>query len=161
MKTDKVKIMTRTAILLAITIIIQFINMPQLITGSIVNAILVLAGGLMGIWSGVTIGLLTPIIAFLFGIMKMPVMIPFIIIGNALYVIIGFINKKYYRINIFIAAVVKFLWLAASVKYILGLFNINVPKPIVQMFTLPQLITAVAGAIVGLLFVELLKKRVK
>lgn len=32
------KFITRTAILLAITIVFQFMKMPQLVTGSVVNA---------------------------------------------------------------------------------------------------------------------------
>lgn len=83
-----VKFLTRTAILLAITLIFQFLKMPQLITGSIVNAMLLIAAGTVGMWSGIIIGLLTPVIAFLVGIMGFPLMIPFIMVGNGLYVML-------------------------------------------------------------------------
>ncbi|MCP2241102.1 ECF transporter S component [Thermoanaerobacterium thermosaccharolyticum] len=150
------KFITRTAILLAITIIVQFIKMPQLITGSIVNAMLIISAYFVGIWSGVSIGLLTPIIAFLVGLMSFPILIPFIMMGNALYVIL-FSTVKNNIIGMMIGAVVKFLWLAVSVKYILTWFNVNVPQKIVAAFTLPQLITAIIGGIIGILLIFILK----
>ncbi|SNX53347.1 ECF transporter S component [Thermoanaerobacterium sp. RBIITD] len=154
------KFITRTAILLAVTIIIQFIKMPQLITGSIVNAMLIIAGGIVGIWSGISIGLLTPIIAFLVGLMGFPILIPFIMIGNVIYVLL-FSAIKNNIIGMAVGAIVKFLWLAASVKYILLWFNVKVPLKIVQAFTLPQLITAIIGGIIGLFFVFILSNYFK
>ncbi|QSZ27729.1 ECF transporter S component [Aceticella autotrophica] len=146
---------TRTAVLLAITIIIQFIKMPQLITGSLVNTMLIIAAGLVGMWSGITIGLLTPIIAFAVGIMGFPIMIPFIMIGNALYVLLYSLIKNKI-VSMIIGSIVKFLWLSISVKYLLNLFNVKVPLKIVQAFTLPQLITALTGGIIALIFISLM-----
>jgi len=82
-----VRFITRTAILLALTVIFQSFRAPQLITGTLVNGMLLISAGYVGMWSGVIIGLFTPVLAFLFGIMKFPPMIPFIMIGNALYVL--------------------------------------------------------------------------
>ncbi|HHV74944.1 MAG TPA: ECF transporter S component [Thermoanaerobacterium sp.] len=149
------RFITRTAILLAITIIVQFIKMPQLITGSIVNAMLIISAYFVGIWSGVSIGLLTPIIAFLVGLMGFPILIPFIMIGNTLYVVL-FKTVKNNIIGMIAGAVVKFLWLAASVKYILAWFNVNVPQKIVAAFTFPQLATAIIGGILSIFLIFIL-----
>ena len=155
-----VKFITRTAILLAITLIFQFLKMPQLITGSIVNAMLLIAAGTVGMWSGVIIGLLTPVIAFLVGIMGFPLMIPFIMIGNGVYVIL-FSTQKNKVIGMIVGAVVKFIWLALSVKYIMQLFNVKVPLKIVQAFTTPQLITALIGGMLGIIVIALLENYFK
>lgn len=155
-----VKFITRTAVLLAITIVIQFIKMPQLITGSIVNAMLITSGGIIGVWSGISIGLLTPIIAFIVGLMGFPILIPFIMIGNAIYVYF-FLLIKNNIIGMIIGAIIKFLWLALSVKYLLQWFNIKVQLKIIQAFTLPQLFTAIIGGIIGLFFIYILKNYFK
>lgn len=150
-----VRFITRTALLLALTIIVQFLKMPQLITGSAVNAMLIISAGVVGVWSGISIGLLTPIIAFIVGIMGFPVLIPFIMVGNGLYVWLYSCIKN--KIIGFIAgSLVKFLWLSASVKYVLQWFGIKVPVKIVQAFTLPQLFTAVVGGIIGITIVTIL-----
>lgn len=149
------KFITRTAILLALTIIVQFIKMPQLVTGSIVNAMLIVSAYFVTVWSGITIGLLTPIIAFLVGLMGFPMLIPFIMIGNALYVVL-FSAIKNNIIGMITGAVVKFLWLAASVKYILVMFGVKVPQKIAAAFTFPQLATAIIGGILSIFLIFIL-----
>lgn len=150
------KFLVRTAVLLALTIVIQFIKMHQLVTGSFVNTMLIIAAGTVNVWSGISIGFLTPIIAFVVGIMGFPLLIPFIMIGNALYVSLFSAIKKNALIGMVIGAIAKYLWLAVSVKYILHLFNVKVPIKIVQAFTLPQLITAIAGGIIGIIIVAIM-----
>jgi len=152
-----VRFITRTAILLALTVIFQSFRAPQLITGTLVNGMLLISAGYVGMWSGVIIGLFTPVLAFLFVIMKFPPMIPFIMIGNALYVLVfsGMRNKP---VGMVLGSVVKFLWLSASVYYMLPLFGVKAPAALVDMFTFPQLATAVMGGVLALLVLGLLKK---
>ena len=82
--------LVRTALLFALTLVIQMLGLPQFFTGPLVNAFLLLAALLNGIWSGVIIGLFTPWIAFARGILAPPLgpMIPFIMAGNAILVIV-------------------------------------------------------------------------
>ncbi len=152
-----VRFITRTAILLALTVIFQSFRAPQLITGTLVNGMLLISAGYVGMWSGVIIGLFTPVLAFLFGIMKFPPVIPFIMVGNALYVLVfsGMRNKP---VGMVLGSVVKFLWLSASVYYMLPLFGVKAPAVLVEMFTFPQLATAVMGGVLALLVLGLLKK---
>jgi len=151
------KSLIRTALLLAITLVVQFLKMPQLITGSLVNAMLVITTGTVGLFSGISIGLLTPVIAFLVGILKFPPMIPFIIVGNALYTWLYY-SQKNAVIGIPLAAVVKYMWLSISAKYILKGLGIKVPPMVVQAFTLPQLITALLGGVIGMALILLLQR---
>jgi hypothetical protein len=60
-----------------------------------------------------------------------------------------------------IGAVVKFIWLALSVKYIMQLFNVKVPLKIVQAFTTPQLITALIGGTLGIIVIAFLENYFK
>ncbi|MGB9813218.1 MAG: hypothetical protein ACPLRZ_04510 [Thermovenabulum sp.] len=59
------KLLTRTAFLLAISLIVQSLKMPQLITGSLVNVLLVVSTGTLRLFSGTIIGSLTHVIALI------------------------------------------------------------------------------------------------
>ena len=61
-----VKILCRTAVLLALCIASQFLkNLSVYLTGSIINAILVIATLSCGFWSGIAISLVTPVTSWL------------------------------------------------------------------------------------------------
>lgn len=149
-----VKWITKTAILLALLIVVQLFRMPQLITGVIVNFILLLAFVQVDVFSGIIIGLISPIVAFLFGILPAPLapMIPFIMLGNAVYVaIFALIRNKIPNwwkaiIGVILGASVKFALLALAVKYL-----VNAPPKIAQAMSIPQLYTALAGGVVIIL----------
>jgi ABC-type Co2+ transport system permease subunit len=49
---------TRTAILMALTLVIQMMNLPQYATGPLVNTMLYVAAVFVGVWGGVAIGLI-------------------------------------------------------------------------------------------------------
>ncbi|MCF6095511.1 ECF transporter S component [Thermovorax subterraneus] len=156
MKKDT-RFLTRTALLLALTLIVQYLKMPQIITGSLVNAMLAIAGEMVNPMSGVTIGLLTPLIAILIGILKFPPMVPFIMVGNALYVWLFSIQKNTV-LKIALPSLAKYAWLSISAVYILKWVGVKVPQPVIQAFTLPQLMTASIGATIGMAAAFVLKK---
>ncbi len=146
---------TRTAILLALALVFQLGAFPQPVTGPIINMVLFLAAMIVGISSGVIIGILTPLTAFVTGILPPPLgpMIPFIAGGNALLVIVfGLLKNKNKYLGIGAGAVVKFLLLAAAVR----LF-IDVPENIARMMSLPQLLTALGGGVVFLIVYKALQ----
>jgi len=60
----------------------------------------------------------------------------------------GLRNKP---IGMVLGSLVKFLWLSASVYYMLPLFGVKAPAALVEMFTFPQLATAVMGGVLALL----------
>ncbi|MDI3535168.1 MAG: hypothetical protein PWQ82_1533 [Thermosediminibacterales bacterium] len=150
------KFLTRTAVLLALTLAFQMFKLPQLFTGPAVNTMLFVSGGVVGIGGGVLIGALTPWIAFVNGILPAPLApaIPFIMLGNAALVAV-FVSVK--RLNnmaaIILAAVIKFLILSTAVRMI-----INVPPKIATMLQLPQLYTALAGGVISFVILKMLEK---
>jgi len=155
---DNVKWLTRAALLLAVALVFQFSRLGQAVTGPAVNATLLIASVLIGPWGSVGIGMLTPLTAFFLGVLK-PVLapaIPFIMVGNGVLALAFGYGR---RVNPYLAvaagAVVKFLALAAGVRYLVPLFfNVNLPPPVTVALTWPQLLTALGGAVVAFLVLE-------
>jgi len=148
---------TRTAILMALTLAIQMMGMPQYVTGPLVNTMLYVAAVFVGIWGGVAIGLITPVIAFWRGILPPPLgpMIPFIALGNVILVIVyGLLEKRNKYVAVVAASIIKYLVLAGAVRLIVA-----VPPKIAQMMQVPQLITALAGGAIAILLSEILIRR--
>ncbi|RKD32082.1 ECF transporter S component [Thermohalobacter berrensis] len=155
--------LVRTAILLALALVFQigFRAFAQPLVGPLVNMVLILSAALVGTVSGVLVGCFTPLIAFAFGIMPLFPLVPFIMIGNSLLVIV--FNAIRTRVSnygdyvgIVVAAFVKFVFLAFSVRQLLSLFIPKVPPKIIAAFSLPQLFTALIGGIVALIVIKFL-----
>jgi uncharacterized membrane protein len=148
-------------VLLALTLAVQFLGLPQWFTGPLVNAFLLLASLLVGTGSGVVIGLLTPWIALLRGILPPPLapMVPFIMLGNALLVIIfSLITRKREVLWLNVLALVlaasgKYLLLSQAVRYL-----VEVPPRVAQAMQIPQLLTALAGGAIALLIGKAVKR---
>ncbi len=148
MENNKIKFITRTGILLAVALVVQMGGFPQPITGPLINTVLYLAALLVGSWSGVIIGVCTPIIAFMRGILPAPLgpMIPFIALGNGVLVIVFSLLKGRNKIlGIIFASLVKYAILAVTVKFI-----VDVPDKIAQIMSLPQLLTALSGGVIAI-----------
>ena len=139
MENSKIKFITRTGILLAVALVVQMGGFPQPITGPLINTVLYLSALLVGSWSGIIIGICTPVIAFMRGILPAPLgpMIPFIALGNGGLVVV---------FGIVIASLVKYLILFTAVSYI-----VDVPDKIAQIMSLPQLFTALSGGVIAIL----------
>ncbi|MGE5592282.1 MAG: hypothetical protein ACM3X3_01175, partial [Betaproteobacteria bacterium] len=149
--------LTRTAVLLALTLAIQMAGMPQYATGPLVNTMLYIAATFVGIGSGVAIGVVTPVIAFWRGILPPPLgpMIPFIAIGNAVLVIVFGLLERRGRlaaiVGIAAASVLKFLVLSGAVRFV-----VQVKPAIANMMQTPQLVTALAGGAIAFVVSEAL-----
>ena len=87
--------MTQTAVLTAMLVLLQSITKAggQLVTGSCVNAVLAIAVLFSGLWSGVTVAVISPFLAFLLGIgpQLLPI-VPAIAVGNVVYVLLLYFN---------------------------------------------------------------------
>lgn len=177
---------TETAVMLAMLVTLQALTKPmgQLVTGSCVNAILAIAVLLAGMGSGITIALISPVCAYLFGIAPNFITVLPIMIGNVCFVavlrlIAGKSHKPIWRQPVALAAAagVKFgvLYLLV-VKVICGLAanallgkklgDIVVLAPpmlklLPAMFAWPQLFTALIGGAVALLIVPVLRKALR
>lgn len=143
-----VRYITRTGVLLAIALAVQFIKLPQPVTGPVVNAILLLAAIYVGVSGGIIIGLFTPVAAFMVGILPPPMapLIPVIMAANMVLVVVfnwaGRYNKYF---GALVAAAAKFLTFYLSLNYVLVFLGIILPPALVAAFGLPQLLTAMIG----------------
>ncbi len=150
-----IRMITRTAILLAIALVFQMGGFPQPITGPLVNAVLYLSAMITGWPGGVLIGIFTPVIAAIRGILPPPLvpLIPFIALGNGAMVLLFFwLSSKNKILGIIVASFVKFIILVIAVNIL-----VQVPPQIAQMMSFPQLITALAGGFIALLAARALK----
>ncbi|MCL2572435.1 MAG: hypothetical protein FWE11_08515 [Defluviitaleaceae bacterium] len=161
---------TQTALFIAMLVTAQHLTAPmsQFVTGSIINFILVTATILVGMSSGVAVGVVSPIFAyFILGVPIFPVIIPFIMAGNAaLVVAVHFITVKsyvnldllaYVRIilAIIVGSVLKFLVLWIGVVHVALPFLIPnaLPPQVAAMsaaFSWPQLVTALIGSTIAM-----------
>lgn len=156
MHQTNIRWLSRTAILLAIALVFQMGGFPQFITGPLINTVLYLAAMIVGWQGGMLIGIFTPVIASIRGILPPPLtpLIPFIALGNSILVILFFwLQSKNKIAGIIIASLAKFLLLASAVKLV-----VQVPPAIAQMMSLPQLITALAGGAIALVLAHFFKK---
>lgn len=154
MMNPNVRFLTRTALLLALTLAVQMIALPQPVTGPLVNMFLYIAVFFVGMMGAGAIGLVTPLIAFSRGILPPPLapMIPFIILGNiCLVVIFGLLRKVNKYLALAIASTVKFLILAGGVRYF-----VEVKPAIAKAMSTPQLINALIGGVIALIIHEIL-----
>ncbi|WP_379971618.1 ECF transporter S component [Enterococcus devriesei] len=165
---------TQTAVLLALLIAVQAVTAGlgnTLITGSLVNLILIVAVTTGGLASGITIAVLSPIFAFIFGIgPAFPQIVFCIAIGNAVLVaiwhLVAGVTKKQTIINFLVAAVVgavaKFGVLYLSIVQFVVPILLKMPAPKAAMvsgaFSFPQLITALVGGGLAILIVPILSK---
>ena len=182
----KILWITETAALLALLITLQVLTKPlgQLVTGSCVNAVLAITVLLAGMSSGITVALISPVFAFLFGIAPNFVTVLPIMVGNVCYVVLlrliaGKSHKPLWRqpVALVAAATVKFAVLYLLVVQLicgiasgallgkkLGDIVVLAPpmlKMLPTMFTWPQLFTALIGGTVALLIVPVLRKALR
>ena len=86
----KLRFITETAILLALLVSLQALTkgFGQLVTGTCVNAILAVSVLVGGLGSGLTVALVSPVLAFLLGIAPQILTVPAIMVGNTVYVLL-------------------------------------------------------------------------
>lgn len=176
----KILWITETAVMLALLITLQALTKPagQLVTGSCVNAILAVSALAGGLGCGLTVAVLSPIFAFLFGIAPQVLTVPVIMLGNAVYVLCLFLLSRKGKqlwwsvVALAVAAVAKFAVLYLLVTKVIcgvlaggllekGLLKQPMLKALPATFSTPQLITALIGGTVALLIVPMLKKALK
>lgn len=174
MNNKGVQNLVRSGLLLAIAVVIIFAgkNIPtvnQFFVGPGVNAVLLLTACISGTFYGVGVGILTPVVALLVGQLPSALgpFVPFIMIGNAIYVLLfGLLKDKFKLgkyIGLLLGSVFKFLFLYLSALKLVELFSLNIPKPLLSklavMMGVPQLITALIGGIIAIAIIEILKVR--
>lgn len=169
---------TETAIMLALLVTLQALTKPmgQLVTGSCVNAVLAVSALVGGLGCGLTVAVISPVLAYLLGIAPQILTVPAIMVGNAVYVVLLNVladktgkNLGKQAIAWVVAAAAKFAALyLVVVKIICGVLSerllaagtLKAPmlKALPATFSWPQLFTALIGGAVALLIVPVIRK---
>ncbi len=153
--------LAKSAILLSVAVFAPMIFHVQWVTGPIVNATLFLAVVLVGSRNALLIGIIPPVAALFSGLLPAPLapMIPFIMLSNAILIIIfDWLKNSGYWQGVIIAALVKFMFLYFSTATIMNLiFKEELALKVSQMLSWPQFFTAVLGGIITWLILSKLK----
>lgn len=176
----KIRWITETAVMLALLVALQAISKPlgQLVTGSFVNAVLAVTVLVAGLGSGITVAVISPVLAYLLGIAPQILTVPAIMVGNTVYVLLLHLicgkNGNLVRrlIAWVVAAAAKFATLYAIVVGVIcgvladtlmaaGTLKEPMLKALPATFSWPQLATALIGGAVALLIVPVVKKALK
>ena len=176
MNSKATKWIAYTAMGIALVVVAQFLgsripsiatifgpfSVQQLITGTLVNCILLVFTARAGIASGAVIGVLSAFLAAFMGISQV-VVSPMVAVGNALLCIIyGLLARRpsWHVPAMIVGAVVKcaFLWL--TVPMILATAGLPEKQTAMLsiMFSWPQGVTALIGGALALLILPRLRK---
>ena len=177
----KIRWITETALLLSLLVTLQAATrgFGQMVTGSCVNAVLTVAALVGGCGCGVTVALISPVLAYLLGIAPQILVVPAIMVGNTVFVVVlhGISGKEsrpvWKQIAAWLAAATaKFAALCGIVRGVLcgllaepllasGALKPPMLSALPAMFGFPQLLTALIGGGVALLIVPMLRKALR
>ena len=140
MNQEKTLWITRTAIFVALLVVLQAATAAlgnTIITGAVVNMLLVVSVMTCGMMSGLCVAVISPIMAKLIGIGPLWSLIPFIVAGNITLVLIWhFIGNRHWGqkytsliIALAAAAAAKFLALYIGIVQIAVPLLLKLPEP--------------------------------
>lgn len=178
---NKLRWITETAVMLALLVTLQALTKPmgQLVTGSFVNAVLAVTVLIAGLGSGITVALVSPVLAYLLGIAPQILTVPAIMVGNSAFVLLLHLvadpdgkNMPKQILALLTAAVSKFALLYAIVVWVIcgvlaesllaaGTLKQPMLTALPATFSWPQLFTALIGGGVALLIVPTIRKAIK
>ena len=178
MMSKKIRWITETAVMLALLVALQALTKPlgQLVTGSFVNAVLAVTVLFAGLYSGITVAVISPVLAYLLGIAPQILTVPAIMVGNTVYVVLLCLIAGKNSRNIVrqvaawvVAAFAKFAALYAIVVWLIcgllsesllasGAMKAPMLKALPVTFSWPQLFTALIGGAVALMITPVLRK---
>ena len=179
------QLIVRSALLLAIAVLFQglrFSLKPEILStilvGSLVNLTLFVAAGTVGWRGGIAVAVLTPVVAFLQGHLALPVLIPFVAIGNLVLVLLfegierGVGTQSRLWVGVIGAAGVKaivlyVLMVVLFVGVILPAMGLPAQKvgamttSLSLNFSWPQLVTAIIGGAAAIPVLQGLRRALK
>jgi hypothetical protein len=158
-KRQQIYWIAKTALFIALLVALQAVTKPagQLVTGSVVNLILILSAVLGGLGTGITVSALSPVMAALVGVAPNWGLVAFIAVGNislvVVWCILTFLIRKPpvggYAAALVAGAFIKFGVLYLGVVKIALPLVLNTPEPqagvIAAQFGITQLFTAAIG----------------
>ena len=177
------RFLTRTAILLALTLVFQVFGrdlaigiglgaFQNFLVGPLVNLCLLVATAFAGIWAGVAVALLSPLGAFATGAVPEPLFLVVIAIGNLILVLafavadhVSESMKTHGKLltrfaGILVGAVLKTAWLWGGILVYSRMFAMkdSIRVAMTFAFSWPQAVTAIAGGVLALLILKPLEK---
>ena len=167
---------TRTAVSAALLVVLQVATMAlgnQIITGAVVNLILIVSVMICGLSTGLTVAIISPVMAKLFGIGPFWSLIPFIAAGSIILVLLWHFIGNMHLKNKYIAYISALVAAAAAKAAFLytGIVRIAIPfllelseqqsKAVSGMFSFSQFITATIGGVCATIILSTLKKGIK
>jgi hypothetical protein len=173
----KVQNITFAAMFIALLVVVQGVTAGfgnTIVTGSLVNAILIVAILTTNYFPAVATALVSPVVATLIGIGPTWAIVPFIALGNLTLVLVwgtlGRSGKGAYVslhkvLALIVAALLKFAVLFLGVTKLAIPVILAIPEPKASVmsaaFSLPQLITASIGGVIALVIAPLILKAVR
>ncbi|EGO61835.1 hypothetical protein [Acetonema longum] len=155
------RILTRTALLLALALLFQslrfYLPVPvffsTVLIGTLVNATIIVAVRTAGVWPGMIVGVLTPVVAYFQQLLLLPLFIIPVAVGNMIYA--GSFYKIFRRGNlpaVIIAAMLKAASLYFAFAWLVPLTGLAAKQAAMIIFVMswPQLVTAIAGGLLAL-----------
>lgn len=170
MQTQQIRKMVTTGILIALTVVFQLLRpvlggsniISTYIIGSLINLTLIVAACVVGLWSGVSVAVIAPIIALLQNHKQLP-MIPWIIAGNLVLVLLFALFAKKDRKTLeiewvrwmavgVVAAIVKYLVITLGQALVQtsaagAAFSVALSAALISQ--LVQVVTALIGAVLA------------
>lgn len=186
MRNKKAIWVTQTAMLIALIVLSQLLsrviptipvgqfNLNQLVTGSLVNLVLVVGAYVAGFASAGTAAIISPVLAAFLGIIpgKLPQMVPVVMAGNLVIVFITWLcfraSNGLGRVSATVLTIVGVaagaflkmvtMW-AAVEKIVVPVLHINesLEKVLVGAVSISQFVTGVIGGCVALLIMPALE----
>ena len=177
----KILWITSTAMMIAVLVALQWVTKPmgQLVTGSCVNLVLAVTALVVGLSGGVTVALVSPVMAYLLGIAPQILTVPAIMVGNTVFVWLlhALVSRSEGKLPVqiaawILAAVAKFATLYLIVSELIcgvlapsllasGALKEPMLKALPATFSWPQLITALIGGGIALVIVPVIRKAIK
>lgn len=151
-------LIVKTGVLAALAIALQMMSLPQLATGSGVNAVLFVAACYVGPLSGTIIGILTPWIALVTGIMALAPAVPVVMAGNVtLALVAGYLGRFNRYVGMGLAGILKFGVMTLGIRYVIST-GAKIPPVAYTSLTVTQLLTALGGAVAAAIILAVLDR---
>jgi hypothetical protein len=171
MKNEKLRLITRTAMLLVVVVVVQLAgrSLPynNFIVGPLVNMCLLIAVMTAGVGGGIAIALLSPFTSLINN--HAPVaaaLLPFapvVATANLILVLVFYFlyNKNKYA-GIVLGAVLKFGFLLGAINLFLNIFDFpKFEQRLIYMFGWPQLVTALIGGFIAIPVINRIKSAIR
>ncbi|MBQ7859292.1 MAG: ECF transporter S component [Faecalibacterium sp.] len=169
MKKNSVQFLARTALLLALCVVVQLVITGQWVKGPLVNVVLLVAAMSGGPVCGLIVAVLNPLLVFLIAppaiMLACPPIMVSVMLGNSVLVLVAWLLREKWMglVGLVAAAVLKAAAMAAAISWVIipvfgGALNEKQVAMATKMFGITQLYTAAIGCAVFFAVWQVLKK---